>query len=106
MRALIVDADRRHAAAVARPLRQAGFVADRCATAAGALEVLASMAFFDLLLVDRELPEAGASVFCRVLRESGDRVPILVVSVRSEVVEKVLALDAGADDYLTKPVHP
>lgn len=58
---------------------------------------------YDLLILDNLLPKKDGMTVCRELRESGKTMPILVLSVKSEVVRKVDLLNAGADDYLTKP---
>lgn len=58
---------------------------------------------YDLILLDYNLPKKDGFVVCRELRKEGKTMPILILSVRSEINDKVSLLDAGADDYLTKP---
>lgn len=58
---------------------------------------------YDLIILDNVLPKKDGITICRELRESGKTMPILVVSVKNETVKKVDLLNAGADDYLTKP---
>jgi two-component system copper resistance phosphate regulon response regulator CusR len=64
---------------------------------------LAHINEYDLVILDNLLPKKEGIEVCRELRASGRTMPILVVSVKNETVKKVDLLDAGADDYLTKP---
>jgi len=57
----------------------------------------------DLIVLDLMLPRMGGLELCRRLRTEGDQVPILILTARSEEADRVLGLDLGADDYLTKP---
>jgi len=57
----------------------------------------------DLIILDLMLPRMGGLELCRKLRTEGDQVPILVLTARSEEADRVLGLDVGADDYVTKP---
>lgn len=75
-----------------------------CHDGAESLEILRSEQF-DLLLVDWDLPGMTGLEICKAYRASGGMTPILMLTGRSDVDEKELALDAGADDYLTKPFH-
>lgn len=61
---------------------------------------------FDALLMDVGLPDGNGLDWCRELRSSGDVAPILVLSARGEEMDKVLGLELGADDYLSKPFSP
>lgn len=58
---------------------------------------------WDLIVLDLRLPGLDGLDLCRVLRQSGDRVPILMLTARSAEIDRVLGLETGADDYLTKP---
>ena len=58
---------------------------------------------FDLLITDLKLPGVDGNEICRKLREKNKQIPILILSVKAEVLDKVLGLELGADDYLTKP---
>jgi DNA-binding response OmpR family regulator len=58
---------------------------------------------YDLVILDRMLPRRDGLRVCRDLREAGVRVPILMLTARDAIVDRVAGLDAGADDYLTKP---
>ncbi len=59
-----------------------------------------------LLVLDIMLPEMDGFTVCRRLREQGNRIPILMLTARDEDVDKILGLELGADDYLTKPFNP
>jgi DNA-binding response OmpR family regulator len=61
---------------------------------------------FDVIVLDLMLPKKDGFEVCRELRRSGIRTPILMLTARSQEVEKVLGLDLGADDYVTKPFSP
>jgi two-component system alkaline phosphatase synthesis response regulator PhoP len=61
---------------------------------------------FDLILLDLALPRKDGFQVCRELRLGGTRTPIIMVTARSQEAEKVLGLDLGADDYVTKPFSP
>ena len=61
---------------------------------------------FDIILLDVMLPKKGGFDVCRDLRSAGLNVPILMLTARSQVVDKVVGLRMGADDYLTKPFEP
>ncbi len=61
---------------------------------------------FDVLLMDVGLPDGNGLDWCRELRSAGSIVPVLVLSARGEEMDKVLGLELGADDYLTKPFSP
>ena len=61
---------------------------------------------FDLIVLDLMLPKKDGFEVCRELRRSGIRTPILMLTARSQEAEKVMGLDLGADDYVTKPFSP
>jgi two-component system OmpR family response regulator len=102
MRALLVEDDVRMAAALRRGLRAHGVVADVAATGADALWMAAAIPF-DAVVLDVMLPEMDGFEVCRRLREAGIWVPIVMLTARDAVEDRVRGLDAGADDYLTKP---
>jgi DNA-binding response OmpR family regulator len=58
---------------------------------------------WDLIVLDLRLPGMGGLEVCRTLRQAGDRVPILMLTARTAELDRVLGLELGADDYLTKP---
>ena len=101
---LVVEDDSQIRNFVCFALKQAGFGYSSAATAQDALTQLVT-GQFDLMLLDLGLPDFdGMQVIAKV--RSWSQVPILVISARDQDTEKAAALDAGADDYLTKPFHP
>src|SRR5205807_1214846 len=60
----------------------------------------------DLLILDWELPGCTGLEICRQFRNMGGKTPVLMLTARSDLDDKVSGLEAGADDYLTKPFHP
>ena len=104
MRVLVVEDDRKLVRFLARALAEDGYAVDSCRTGR---EALASVGreTYALVVLDWMLPELDGLGVCRELRRSGNAIPVLMVSARAEVAERVAALDAGADDYLPKPFH-
>jgi two-component system response regulator MprA len=102
MRILIVDDDRALRDALRRPLILAGYEAE---TAAGGEEGLARIAERppDAVVLDIGMPDVDGLEVCRRLRATGDRVPVLMLTARDAVEDRIDGLDAGADDYLVKP---
>jgi two-component system response regulator QseB len=102
MRVLLVEDDPMIGASVQKGLRQDGFSVDwvRDSTAA---ETALHANPYDSLLLDLGLPGRGGDVFLRSLRRSGNSIPVLVITARDAVSERVAALDNGADDYVLKP---
>ena len=102
MRLLVVEDDTALAAALRDGLAARGYAVDRAGTAEAALELLGVDAY-DLVVLDLGLPGMDGLAFVRVVRERGNPVPILVVTARGDVADRVAGLDEGADDYLQKP---
>ena len=98
---LVVEDDAQIRKFIAYTLKQEGFLSETAATAQGALSVLVSQSV-DLMLLDLGLPDFDGMEVIKKVREWSE-VPIIVVSARDQDREKAAALDAGADDYLTKP---
>ncbi len=90
------------AAAMRRALRGAGVVADVAPTAREALWMVRA-AGYDAMVLDVMLPDMDGFETCRLLRAEGVWVPIIMVTARDAVEDRVRGLDVGADDYLTKP---
>jgi DNA-binding response OmpR family regulator len=102
VRILIVEDSPRVADAVAAALRLHGYsvvLADgvRSATDACASQV------FDLAIVDVGLPDGSGLAWCKAAREAGSELPMLILTARNEVADRIAGLDCGADDYLGKP---
>jgi DNA-binding response OmpR family regulator len=104
MKVLIAEDDRKLSQFLIRAFGEEGYIVDSCRTGTQAVEQTRSIAY-DLLVLDWMLPEKDGLSVCRELRQAGHKVPVLMLTARGEVGEKVQALDAGADDYLTKPFH-
>ena len=102
MRILIIEDERRIAAYVKRGLEEQGYAIDAAYTGREGLD-WAEAAPYDLILLDIMLPEVDGITVCRELRKLGNRSPILMLTARDAVDDRVAGLDAGADDYLVKP---
>lgn len=102
MRILLVEDEPRISAFVSRGLREEGHVVELAADVAAARIALAAQTW-DLLLVDRMLPDGDGLQLVRDLRRQGDRVPAICVTARDRVEEKVEGLYGGVDDYIVKP---
>jgi two-component system response regulator PhoP len=105
MRILIVEDDVRLQDSVATLLREAGYAVD--VTADGVEGLWYGEEFpVDLAIVDLGLPGMSGLELIRALRKASVRMPILILTARTDWQDKVEGLEAGADDYLTKPFHP
>jgi len=102
MRVLVVEDERRIAAYVKRGLEEQGYAVDVAYTGPEALD-WAAVVNFDLIVLDILLPELDGIAVCRELRARGVRTPILMLTARDAIDDRVAGLDAGADDYLVKP---
>jgi two-component system OmpR family response regulator len=102
MRLLVVEDDVRMAAALLRGLRYEGVVADVATRGAQALG-MARATEYDAVVLDVMLPDLDGFETCRRLREEGIWAPIMMLTARDAVEDRVRGLDQGADDYLTKP---
>lgn len=101
-RILIIDDDPAVLASVPRRLAREGYIVDVALDGESGLHTARSEAP-DLVLVNLELPALGGLDVCRRLRIEGNWVPVLVLGARTSVGARVAGLDAGADDFLTKP---
>ena len=102
MRVLLVEDDAELAREVAMGLREAGARVSIAATFADGLQAARSETQ-DVLILDVMLPGGSGFELCRALRRDGGTMPILMLTARDAVDDRVTGLDAGADDYLTKP---
>jgi two-component system response regulator MprA len=102
MRLLVVDDDRGLREVLRRALTLAGYEVVLTDTGAGALAQTAG-ALPDALVLDVGLPDIDGLEVCRLLRREGNRVPVLMLTARDAVSDRIDGLDAGADDYLVKP---
>jgi two-component system response regulator MprA len=102
MRLLVVDDDRALRDVLRRSLTLAGYDVKVTETGAGALSDVSSTVP-DAVVLDIGLPDIDGLEVCRLLRREGNRVPILMLTARDAVADRIDGLDAGADDYLVKP---
>ena len=102
MRILIVEDDEKIASFVIKGLRQDGYAVDHCADGERGL-ALAQTVSYDAAVVDLMLPKLDGLSLIRLLRAKGGRVPVLILSAKGSVDDRVQGLQAGGDDYLTKP---
>ena len=102
MRILLVEDERDAARMLSKGLREQTYAVDVAYDGEEALEK-AGVNTYDLLVLDVMLPKLDGFEVCRQLREQGARVPILLLTARGGVTDRITGLDRGADDYLTKP---
>ena len=102
MRILVVEDDEKIASFVVKGLKQNGFAVDRCADGEEA-ELLATTTAYDGAIIDIMLPKLDGLSLVQRLRQAGSKMPIIFLSAKATVEDRVRGLQAGADDYLTKP---
>jgi two-component system OmpR family response regulator len=102
MRLLLVEDDERLAGSLARGLRGEGYAVDLAATGDEAV-VHAQVHDYDVVVLDVMLPGLDGVSVCRTLRAAGRWSPVLMLTARDGVADRIRGLDAGADDYLVKP---
>jgi two-component system copper resistance phosphate regulon response regulator CusR len=102
MRLLVVEDDTRLADLLARSLREEGYAVD-VARDGDAAVTQAACNEYDGIVLDVQLPRRDGFAVSREIRDRGNPVPILMLTARDAVADRVAGLDAGADDYLTKP---
>jgi two-component system response regulator MprA len=102
MRVLVVDDDRALRAALRRALLLAGYEAETAENGQAGLTKVATLRP-DAVVLDIAMPDIDGLQVCRRLRHSGNRVPVLMLTARDTVADRIDGLDAGADDYLVKP---
>jgi two-component system response regulator QseB len=102
MRVLVVEDDRMIAQGLHTALKQDGYAVDGVSDGASAAAALRSSRF-DIVLLDLGLPERDGLEVLRELRARGDATPVIIVTARDDVQNRIQGLDAGADDYIVKP---
>jgi two-component system, OmpR family, response regulator MprA len=102
VRILVVDDDLAVCRSIDRALRLEGYEVETVSSGGEALEAMASNSP-DALVLDLQLPDLDGLAVCRRIREAGDDTPILMLTARHGIDDRVQGLDAGADDYLVKP---
>lgn len=102
MRVLVVEDERRVALHIAQALTEESFAVDVAPDGERALALIETHQY-DAVVLDLMLPRLEGLAVCRRMRQSGNRTPVLILSARDLVDDRVRGLDAGADDYLVKP---
>jgi two-component system response regulator QseB len=102
MRVLVVEDDRMIAKGLHTALKQDGYAVDGVSDGRSAASALRSSRF-DVVLLDLGLPERDGLEVLRELRARGDATPVIIVTARDDVQDRIQGLDAGADDYIVKP---
>jgi len=102
VKVLVVEDNRKLASFLARALHEEGYIVDIVEDGAVAREQLSQLSY-DLVVLDWMLPTLDGLSVCRAARAAGATVPILMLTARGDVAERIAGLDAGADDYLAKP---
>jgi two-component system OmpR family response regulator len=103
MRILIVEDDAEAGAAMVRGLTEAGHVVTHAADGRQGLTSASEGGPFDVLVVDRMMPNVDGLTMVETLRRQGDQTPVLFLSALGEIEDRVTGLKAGGDDYLVKP---
>ena len=102
MRVLLVEDEARVARFIARGLREQAYAVDLATDGEDAL-YQAAINSYDAIILDVMIPKKDGFAVCRELRAAGQRVPVLMLTARDAVEDRIKGLDTGADDYLTKP---
>lgn len=102
MRILLVEDDPSLHKLIQKRLTEAGYAVDSCYTGGDALDYL-NAADYDCVVLDWMLPEKDGVSVLREYRRGGGAAPVLLLTAKDSVSDRVAGLDAGADDYLTKP---
>src|SRR5438270_11204266 len=102
MKILLLEDDVRLASLITRGLRRDGNAVDTAAAVEDA-RWLAGESVYDVLVLDVMLPDGDGFALCRELRFSGNWTPVLLLTARDAIDDRVRGLDVGADDYLVKP---
>jgi two-component system copper resistance phosphate regulon response regulator CusR len=103
MRILVVEDDRKVASFIRQGLEEEGYAVDVAPDGAAAVDLALGGTPYDLVVLDIMLPKRDGFAVLRVLREYRMTAPVLVLTARDRVPDRVTGLDLGADDYLTKP---
>lgn len=102
MRVLLAEDDEVLSDGISKALRQCGYAVDHVDSGSDAVAAL-DTAPFDLLILDLGLPKLDGLQVLQKLRQRGDRLPVLILTARDGLQDRVSGLDHGADDYMTKP---
>ncbi len=102
MKILVVEDNQKFARFLVRALSEEGYVVDLVGDGEAAVQQAQSIDY-DLMILDWMLPEMDGLSVCRAVRAKGLRLPILMLTARADISERITGLDAGADDYVPKP---
>ncbi len=102
MRILVIEDEPKVASFIQRALEEESYAVDVCADGADGLD-LAKDITYDVVILDLMLPTLSGLAVLKQLRKAKVKTPVIILTARSEVNDRVVGLDAGADDYLTKP---
>ena len=102
MRVLVIEDDWRTADFIVKSLREQGHAADVAADGRDGL-VIAATQSYDVMIIDRMLPGLEGLTIVKTLRASGIKTPVLLLTTKAQISDRVEGLEAGADDYLVKP---
>lgn len=102
MKILLIEDEKRMAQALCQILRIEKYEVDHCADGLSGLEAIETN-IYDIIILDVMLPKMNGFEIAKMTRKKGIRTPILMLTAKSELDDKVIGLDSGADDYLTKP---
>jgi two-component system OmpR family response regulator len=102
MKVLVVEDNRKLASFLARALSEEGYVVDTVEDGGVARDQMLKIPY-DVVILDWMLPTVDGLSVCRAVRAGGATAPILMLTARGDVAERIAGLDAGADDYLAKP---
>lgn len=102
MRVLLAEDDQRIANFIIKGLRENAYAVDQAADGEDAL-YQAAINTYDVIILDVMMPLKDGFAVCRELRENGNQTPVLMLTARDAIEDKISGLDFGADDYLTKP---
>src|SRR5947209_3453080 len=102
MRILVVEDDSKIASFVVNGLKQSGFAVDRCPDGEQG-HLLATTTAYDAAIIDIMLPKLDGLTLVQKLRQQGLKLPVIILSAKASVDDRVKGLQAGGDDYVTKP---
>jgi len=102
MKILVIEDDKKISSFIRNGLRSEGYTVDVAFDGEDGL-YLASEGRYDIIILDLMLPEIDGITLCRRMRKSGNKTPLIMLTAKDAVEDRVQGLDAGADDYLTKP---
>ena len=104
MRVLVVEDEKDLNRVITRKLKAEGYSVDSCFDGAEALDYM-EMTHYDVIVMDIMMPEKNGYQVLKEMREKGNRSPVLFLTARDALEDRVKGLDLGADDYLVKPFH-